>query len=119
MHLPGASFGSQQLIHSNDRDPECNEPNHTPAKNQAPDWVLDRTIGGGLKVYERPEQDYLGTKTYGENSTQSSVVALLNVFGSCLHNIISIFWNVEAVFFIAISSFCNSLLFKTPDGYLD
>lgn len=31
MYLPGASLGSQQLIHSNDRDPEYDEPNHTPA----------------------------------------------------------------------------------------
>lgn len=71
MHLPGASLSSHQLIHSDDRDPDEDERNHEPAQSQAPDWVLDRSIGGGHKSYERPDQDHLDKKVIGEHNIQS------------------------------------------------
>lgn len=58
-HLPGASLCSHQLIHSDDRDPDKGEPGHAPAQSQAPVWVLDLSIGWGLKGYKRPDQDHL------------------------------------------------------------
>ena len=61
-HHPGTSFCPQQLIHCDDRDPDEDEHTHAPAQSHAPVWVLDLSIGGGLKGYTRPDQDHLDSE---------------------------------------------------------
>lgn len=64
-------LGSPQLIDSPHRDPDKDEHNHAPAQSQAPDWVLDLSISGGHKGYERPDQDHVDNKVIGEHNIQS------------------------------------------------